>query len=150
MVVFRASRSGLRKIFRLRDGDGIILNGATNAEKETVHVIRVKQPGVLRREMKRRRTPLKLGRPIIGKLVLRRWPVAELITAIALSRRRTMQIIRENSDALVQLVVEMAELPAALQLIRRAAKARQHDDENQAIPKLQPPLDGFEKFHSMQ
>jgi hypothetical protein len=38
----------------------------------------------------------------------------------------------------------------ARKLIRREAKSREHDDENQTIPDLQTPLDGFENFHSMQ
>jgi hypothetical protein len=61
-----------------------------------------------------------------------------------------MQIVREDSNALMQLIVQMPELPVALKLIRRQTKSRQHTDENQTIPDLQPPLDGFEDFHSMQ
>ena len=47
----------------------------------------------------------------------------------------------------MQFIINPAELTVALQLIRREAKARQHDHEDEAIPKLQPPLDGFEDFH---
>jgi hypothetical protein len=32
-------------------------------------------------------------------------------------------------------------------LIGGKAEAREHDHENQAIPDLQPPLDGFKNFH---
>jgi hypothetical protein len=61
-----------------------------------------------------------------------------------------MQIVREYPNALMQLIVQMPELAVALELIRGETKTCQHDDENQAIPDLQAPLDGFENFHSMQ
>jgi hypothetical protein len=61
-----------------------------------------------------------------------------------------MQRTSQNTDALVNFVVNLAELPVALKLIGRETKPRQHDHQNQAIPKLQTPLDGFENFHSMQ
>ncbi|MEJ0091773.1 MAG: hypothetical protein WDM80_18740 [Limisphaerales bacterium] len=50
----------------------------------------------------------------------------------------------------MQFIINAAERTATLQLIRRETKAREHNHENQAIPELQAPLDGFENFHSMQ
>ncbi len=47
----------------------------------------------------------------------------------------------------MQFIVNPAKLPPALQLICREAEARQHDHENEAIPDLQTPFDGFEYFH---
>ena len=41
-------------------------------------------------------------------------------------------------------IVNPAELPAARQLIRAAAKPDQHGDQDQAVPELQPPFDGFQ------
>ncbi len=58
--------------------------------------------------------------------------------------------ISQNANPPVKFVVYLTELAVALQLIRRETKTRQHNDENQAIPELQTPLDGFENFHSMQ
>jgi hypothetical protein len=47
----------------------------------------------------------------------------------------------------MQFVVNPAELPVALKVIRGETEARQHNHEDEAIPDLQPPLDGFECFH---
>ena len=61
-----------------------------------------------------------------------------------------MQRISQNTNPAMQFVVNLAELAVALQLIRGDTETGEHDDENQAIPNLQSPLDGFENFHSMQ
>ncbi len=64
--------------------------------------------------------------------------------------RRWMNRLGNHANAAMQLIINLAELAVALQLIRGDAEAREHDNENQAIPDLQTPLDGFENFHSMQ
>jgi hypothetical protein len=61
-----------------------------------------------------------------------------------------MQRICQNSNPPMQFIVNATEQPPAFQLIRGEAEAREHDHENQAIPDLQPPFDGFENVHSMQ
>jgi hypothetical protein len=43
----------------------------------------------------------------------------------------------------LQLVINPAHLPAPFELIRGEPKAREHDHQNEAIPELQPPLDGL-------
>jgi hypothetical protein len=50
----------------------------------------------------------------------------------------------------MHFIINATEQPPALELIRREAEARQHDYEDEAIPDLQSPFDGFENFHSMQ
>ena len=57
-----------------------------------------------------------------------------------------MKRIGQNFEPPMQFIFNATELPPAFKLIRREAEARQHDHENQAIPDLQPPLDGFEIF----
>ena len=54
------------------------------------------------------------------------------------------------SSRRLQFIVNPAHLPAAFELIRRETETRQHDHQNEAIPELQSPLDGFENLHSMQ
>jgi hypothetical protein len=61
-----------------------------------------------------------------------------------------MQSFGQKINPSMQLIINAAELAITLQLIRGETEARQHDDENQPIPELQPPLDGFKNLHSMQ
>ncbi len=61
-----------------------------------------------------------------------------------------MQSVGNKPDTTIQFIINATKQTSALKLIRREAEARQHDHENQAMPDLQPPLDGFEYFHSMQ
>src|ERR1035438_6976731 len=56
---------------------------------------------------------------------------------------RTMQCAFQNFNPTMQFTINAPEQPRALKLIRRDAETRQHEHENQAIPELQPPLDGF-------
>jgi hypothetical protein len=51
---------------------------------------------------------------------------------------------------MMQFVINPAKLAIAFKVIRSEAEARQHDHEDEAIPDLQPPLDGGENLHSMQ
>jgi len=60
---------------------------------------------------------------------------------------RVMQRGAENICAPIQFVINPAKDLPSFELKRREAKTRQHNDKNQAIPKLQPPFDGFENFH---
>ncbi len=96
-----------------------------------------------------RRTLILAGRSVFGKMAGRR-TVKGLSISFRSARRRTMKRTGQNSNAPMQFVINATEQPPAFKLIRREAEARQHDDENQAIPDLQPPLDGFENLHSMQ
>ena len=82
------------------------------------------------------------GREVVGP-DRTRGALTALTSELALKRPR------EPVDGIV-LVVNLAELAVAIQLIRGDAEACEHNDENQAIPDLQSPLDGFEDFHSMQ
>lgn len=56
----------------------------------------------------------------------------------------------EHRDALLQSFINAPELPAGFQMKDGQAEAAQYGDEERAIPKLQPPADGLEKFHAMQ
>ena len=49
-----------------------------------------------------------------------------------------------RSEALFQIRIQPRHLSPALKLIRRETEARQHGHEDEAIPDLQPPLNGFE------
>ena len=60
------------------------------------------------------------------------------------ARRRRTKRSRENTDPALQFIINPAHLPPPFELIGRESKARKHDHENQAIPDLQPPFDGFE------
>ena len=88
-------------------------------------------------------------RAVIRKLARRR-SVKRLFTGIWRARWRTVECIGQNPNAAMQFIVNASEQPSALELIGGKAEARQHDHENQAIPDLQTPFDGFENFHSMQ
>ncbi len=106
--------------------------------------------GVLFREMKFSwRTQNWSRRAVVGKLAGRR-TVKWVFIAIRTVWRRTTERIGKNTSPVIQFPVNLVEQPSALQLIRRETKSRQHSHENQAIPDLQPPFDGFENFHSMQ
>ena len=137
-----------------------------------IGVAGVKERSELRREVERQR----LARlAVAGKIVVRKIIVAgkiawrrfivrraigiQLVIGWAWSPRASgliggraaragaVQDLSNRADAAVDAVVHATELAVAFQLIRRAAKAREHDDENQPIPELQAPLDGVENFH---
>ncbi len=61
-----------------------------------------------------------------------------------------MKGVDKSIKTMLQLCVNKAHLPIVFQLISRDSKSRENQHENQAIPDLQPPFDGFENFHSMQ
>ena len=84
-------------------------------------------------------------RHLFGRRAIKR-----LLFRILPTWRRAVQRICQNTKSPVQLIINLAELAVAFQLICGYAKTGEHDDENQAIPDLQTPLDGFENFHSMQ
>src|ERR1700722_6389590 len=88
------------------------------------------------------------GRTVIGTLIRRK--IVRWWTSLLRPTRRPVKRIVDDRNTSSQIVVNMAELPVALQLIRGEAETCEHDDENQAIPNLQPPFDGVENFHSMQ
>ena len=103
--------------------------------------------GVLLWQMEFRQwTPI-LSRRTVGWKRTARRTVKRLVARVRPTRGRTMQRISQDTNPTVQLIVNLPKLPVALKLIRREAKSRQHDHEDEAIPELQPPLDGFEKFH---
>jgi hypothetical protein len=49
----------------------------------------------------------------------------------------------------VQFIINPAHLPAPFESIRRESKTHEHGHQNEAVPDLQPPLDGFEDFHPL-
>lgn len=148
MVIWKKG-SRLPIIFRLGNDDTIIFNGTTNLEKISIDIIGAKKIRMLWSQLKHRLTTLEPLRSI-GLKPRRRRPRKLIITIVG-ARRRAMKVASQNSDPLVQLIINPSKLPATLHLICRDAKSRQHHHENQAIPELQPPLDGFENFHpSMQ
>ena len=55
--------------------------------------------------------------------------------------------IHQHGGALMQLIVNSAELLAAFQLIRRYSESHHQPGQDDPIPELQPPSDGFEEFH---
>jgi hypothetical protein len=115
-----------------------------------MRIAAIKEMGVFRRQLKFWQSiALSLGRSIIGKLALGQAVHARL-AKVRFAWRWTMERIGQNADSPVQFIVNLTKLPGALKLIGRETKPRQHDHENQPIPKLQTPLDGFENFHSMQ
>jgi hypothetical protein len=111
-------------------------------EIKTVRVIGVKQAGRLRRQTELKRRARILSRhPVVRKLAGRRaikWRPASFRPT-----RRSAKRLDKNIEPVMQFIINAAERSPALQLIRRKAEARQHDHENEAIPDLQPPLDGF-------
>jgi hypothetical protein len=68
---------------------------------------------------------------------------------LAISPGRRTKDIGQRIGAAKEFVVNAPELPSALELKRGHAKPSEHDHENEAVPDLQSPLDGFEN-HSMQ
>jgi hypothetical protein len=54
-----------------------------------------------------------------------------------------MNRVRDHSKSQVQFAVNPTHLPSVFQLIRRETEARQHNNQDEAIPDLQPPFDGF-------
>jgi hypothetical protein len=58
--------------------------------------------------------------------------------------RRLAHHTGQHADATLQFFVNAPELPSALELIRREPKSREHHHEDEAIPDLQSPADGFE------
>jgi hypothetical protein len=62
-----------------------------------------------------------------------------------------VQRVDDGGEAAVQIIVDAAELSAAVELVGGQAKAGQHGHENEAVPDLQLPANGFGDFHySMQ
>ena len=64
--------------------------------------------------------------------------------------RRPLHGIHYHSNVVAYLAINVVVLPVAFQLIRNADKAHKNEGKEETIPDLQPPLDGFEDFHSMQ
>src|ERR1700679_2807726 len=88
-------------------------------------------------------------RTVIWKLI--GWRAVKRLPGGAwMTRRRTAQRINQNSRPPVQFIINAAKQSSAFQFIGCATKARKHDDQDQAVPDLQAPLDGFENLHSMQ
>ena len=86
----------------------------------------------------------RIVRPLIWPWsVKQRWLAAVLRSASG----RTMQCVVQDSNPAVQFLVNPAKLAPPFQLIRGEAKPCQHGHQYQPIPELQPPFDGFEKFH---
>jgi hypothetical protein len=57
----------------------------------------------------------------------------------------------EGAEAAMKLIVNLAELAVAFQLIGGETESHQHGQEDEAVPELQTPFDGSEDFHrSMQ
>jgi len=50
----------------------------------------------------------------------------------------------------MQFIVDPSKLAIALQLVGGETETGQHYHENQTVPELQTPLDGFEEFHAGQ
>ena len=101
------------------------------------------------------RSQMKSARRVIFLQHSRKLAVWQLIWRRVIHRqifvtRRMMQRGGKNVRAPVQFVINPAKHLAALKLKRRETEAGEHANQNQAIPKLQAPLDGFENFHSMQ
>jgi hypothetical protein len=57
------------------------------------------------------------------------------------------QNVGKHRSALLQLLVNPLELVRTLQLIRRDSKTGEHENQKQAMPKLQPPADRMEKHN---
>jgi hypothetical protein len=49
---------------------------------------------------------------------------------------------QENVDALLQLLINAAQFTGALHLVRRETEPGQHQEQDQPVPRLQPPFEG--------
>jgi len=86
---------------------------------------------------------------VLGKLAGRR-AVKRAFSFIRFVWWRMAQRIGQDSNPAMQFIVNPAKQPSTLKLICGKTKSRQHNHKDEAIPELQPPLDGLENFHSMQ
>ncbi len=84
------------------------------------------------------------------KLIVRQLIWRRLVEWLIFAARRMMQCSAKNIRAPIQFVINATKNLAAFELKRGETKTREHEHEDQAIPDLQPPFDGFENFHSMQ
>src|SRR5664279_4975114 len=88
-----------------------------------------------------------LRRTIPGKIIL--WWTRWLIKTVK-PRRWTAglfapaQRLEDDIEPVLQFVVRVAKHFVTFQLIRGEPQTHQHAHENETIPELQPPLDGFE------
>jgi hypothetical protein len=93
------------------------------------------------------------GRPLFEQPPARR-SVRPLIRKATFRRGRLRSSLSQNPTEQrkpkLQFLVDAAELVGSLKLIGSETETGQHHDEKQSMPKLQPPSDGMEKFHSMQ
>src|SRR5262249_26344300 len=75
-------------------------------------------------------------------IALRHHAVAERLVGLA-------EIVRQRTETTGEIAVNPPQRAPALPVKRRHPQARQHCQQDEAIPELQPPLDGVED-HSMQ
>ena len=109
-----------------------------------IRVAGVKQMSGFRRQMKFRwRTWILSRRAVIRKLAGRRTIERRFVSPAGPRGGGRRNAPARTSNPTMQFIINPAKQPPAFKLIRGEAKTRQHDHENQAIPELQPPLDGF-------
>ena len=111
---------------------------------KTIRVVGIKKMCVFRWQIEYKHMTHGLSRPLaVGKLAGWR-TMKRRLTRVRIKRRRTMKRIGQNSCPTIQFIIYPAHLPAPFKLIRGEPKAREHDHQDEAVPDLQPPLDGFE------
>jgi len=112
-------------------------------EIKTIWCACIKQTGGLRRQMKFQRPARILSRwPVVWKLTWWR-AVKTLSVSFQPAWWRRTKRIGQYSNPTMQFIINATDQSSAFQLIRRETEARQHDHEDEAIPDLQPPFDGF-------
>ena len=81
-------------------------------------------------------------------LELLRRRTVELALPWPTTARRRAQRTHECIPSTMQFIINAAQQPSALQLIRGDTESDQHRDKDEAVPELQPPFDGFEDHFS--
>jgi hypothetical protein len=75
------------------------------------------------------------------------WQIESKTSSRSGAATRKLQRIHKNIAATMQFVIHLPILPAILQPVGSDTEANEHEQQNQPVPELQPPLDGLENHH---